>query len=132
MDKITITTADDNLTHNFSVKDLTKVSDGYHTIEELYDHRSLLYITLANEVAHKYNVSYKLDDYPGWFVLYIELPTGQISYHIREKYFDLVCENPNIARQLSTSHWDGHTSKNVIERLIEYSKIGKIKKWFNL
>ena len=98
------------------VDDLTKVSDGYHTMEELYEHRHLLFISLALEVKNKYNVYYKLDEETtGWFILYIELPTGQISYHLPDNYLEYMKDIPS--EPASLNGWDGHTSEDVLCRL---------------
>lgn len=105
VDKITI-----------EVDDLTKVSDGYHTIEELYEHRNLLFINFVLAVKDKYEVLWRSDDYtPGWFIVYVELPTGQISYHLPDNYHEYIKDFP----EASDSYWDGHTSEDVQRRLHE-------------
>jgi hypothetical protein len=100
-----------SITIPLSPEDTRKVSDGYHTFEELYDHRVLLYIKLACHVP--YPTAWK-PHYPGWPVLFIETPAGQISYHFPEKFLPLVEENI----QRDDNHvWDGHTSVDVLTRL---------------
>lgn len=107
MDKITI-----------EVSDLGQVSDGYHTISELYDHRCLLWISLC---LCNSDVCYiKKDHYDGWFLLGANTEEGeQISYHCPNKYLHLVDgkiqENNEVV-------FDGHTSKDVIERLIKLAE----------
>lgn len=90
-----------------------KVSDGYHTFEELYDHRVLLYIKLA--IHCPYPTFWK-PHHPGWPVLFIETPSGQISYHFPEKFLPMV--DGNIERN-DDYVWDGHTSEDVLNRLME-------------
>ena len=91
-----------------------QVSDGYHTFDELYEHRNLLFINycLLRIPASWVKVA---EDYPGYFCLYTGTPHGQISYHIPNKYRYLVegiiHEKPGV--------WDGHTSQDVIDRLIK-------------
>jgi len=102
MDKLTI-----------EVTDLSKVSDGYHTIAELYDHRCLLFIHLCKTMPTR--VWIKKDHYDGWDCLMLRLMTGeQISYHVEAKhrklYMDLI-NNPSLG------DWDGHTSPDVLKRL---------------
>ena len=87
MEKITITVD--------SYKD---VSDGFHTIEELYDHRITLYIALCRilDATHKGFISpiwrsqlhSDGSKYDGWFILGIGIEKGkQITYHIpNERY----------------------------------------------
>lgn len=88
------------------------ISDGYHTFNELYEHRNLLFINLC--LAHKEKSFWKKDqNTAGWFVLYLETPSGQISYHIQEYFRPLlkdITEDPQ-------HEWDGHKSDDVIFRL---------------
>jgi len=92
-------------------RDVKYVSDGYHTFDELYQHRILLYLNLAKFCGWK---SFWKPHYPGWPVLFMETGMGQISYHFEDKYLPLVekwCERRD-------EHvWDGHTSDDVLERL---------------
>ena len=88
-----------------------EISDGYHTFNELYDHRCLLWINcvLLQHPKMCYLVENHLDE---WFLLGVETPIGQISYHCPNKYLLLV---KNITRRQPT--YDGHTSQDVIKRL---------------
>ena len=45
------------------VSDLSKVSDGYRTIAELYDHRCLLFINLAIMHIKNGGLAYKVKQY---------------------------------------------------------------------
>lgn len=94
------------------VSDLGKVSDGYHTIGELYEHRIELFLTLA-----KFSGSYWKEDpnTPGWLIVYIEAPIGQISYHIPEKGYRAELEKWSVRDD--AHEWDGHSSQNVLCRL---------------
>lgn len=106
-----------------------KVSDGYHTFDELYDHRCLLFMAFQAMAERYYDGRYvrtwksrKHHDgssFDGWFIAgMIFEDQGQISYHIPNKYWDL-CQ----AYTLETApEWDGHTSAEVIERLIDWLK----------
>ena len=97
-------------------------SDGYHTFKELYEFRKIYNAVLFNEWAKqgKYNVhkSMKHSDGElcfggGWFIVVATLPTGDISNHYEMKDWGLFqCEEREIAKE-----WDGHTAKNVVERL---------------
>lgn len=86
------------------------VSDGYHTFDELYEHRVLLWINLCQMLeAGTYVVE---DHFEGWFLLGLETRFGQVSYHCPNKYLDLVKKFPR--KQVE---WDGHTPNDVIKRL---------------
>lgn len=94
------------------------ISDGYHTFDELYDHRCLLFIAwLASDGCP--GKSYWLKDhFKGWDLLgvYIE-GIGQISYHIPEKYRDLYAKR---VEEIKSHEWDGHLSADVITRLQQW------------
>lgn len=97
-----------------------KVSDGYHTMDELYEHRIALYITLCQFAKHKTAVwkSKKHSDgsvMEGWFILGINKIAGtQITYHIPLKYWD---ECRDIETLEVAPEFDGHTSAEVLRRL---------------
>ena len=103
-----------------------EVSDGYHTFNELYDFRLLYNAALFNEWAansmcnvHK---SYHHHDGEecfggGWFIVCAMLPTGQISNHYENKHWDLF-KIP--ATPAALWEYDGHTSKDVTDRLTSF------------
>lgn len=95
-----------------------ETSDGYHTFNELYDHRIALFAALmaATELSCwrslKHSDGSKLD---GWFIAGIDLPTGTITYHLPEKDWDLLtgyCETLAKAPE-----WDGATPADTVKRL---------------
>lgn len=87
-----------------------ETSDGYHTFNELYEHRVLLWINLCL-LLPKY--SYVIEEhFEGWFLLGMETEYGQISYHCPNKYLELI---NGITRR--SPEFDGHKSQDVIERL---------------
>lgn len=89
------------------------ISDGYHTFDELYDHRVLLFIYIIRQSPLK--AVWKYDEgFAGWFCLYYETPAGQISYHVPLKYLGLI---KDIVKQDQNYKWDGHTSNDVLYRL---------------
>lgn len=99
-----------------------KISDGYHTFKELYDHRIQIYIALCREITKtdKFKVwrtRFHSDgtSFEGWFVLGIGYDKGeQITYHLPlEKWHECA-----FAVDLSEAPtFDGHTSADVLERL---------------
>lgn len=88
-----------------------ETSDGFHAFNELYEHRVLLWINLC--LTQKDKCYVVENHYDGWFLLGMETEDGQISYHCPNKHLDFVS-------QIKRHHpdFDGHTSKQVIERLI--------------
>lgn len=93
-----------------------QISDGYHTFEELYEHRVLLFLNLVLE--SKLPAAWR-PHYEGWPVLFLETPAGQISYHFQEKYIPLI---EHQVSRVDDYVWDGHTSQDVLERM---------KKWLS-
>ena len=92
------------------------ISDGYHTFDELYEHRCLLYLNLCLTDAKN---CYWKPDFPGWFCLYWESPRGQISYHLPERLLPIV----EAHFQRDDNHkWDGHTGINVLARLESHAR----------
>lgn len=104
--------------------DLGETSDGYHTFNELYEFRLLYNAALFNEWAKQklYDVhkSWHHADAPndsifgkGWFVVYAELPTGQISNHYAPEHWILF----NVPETPTGATWDGHSAEDVAKRL---------------
>jgi hypothetical protein len=94
------------------------ISDGYHTFNELYEHRHLLMLTVMNMTQSSWYSSKHHDgsSFPGWFIAGINLSSGPITYHLPEKYWVLAGHTK--AMQLETApKWDGHTSGDVLLRL---------------
>lgn len=102
--------------------DTNKISDGYHTFEELYEHRIVLFIALCREMDDvgkgaiwKSKKHSDGSEWEGWFIMGIyQTPGAQITYHLpMSKWAD--CE---FAYELPKApEFDGHTSADVLERL---------------
>lgn len=101
------------------------ISDGYHTFQDLYDHRHALFGALSKALLKHSYKSLKHDNeennpmFDGMFIAGINLPNSKtITYHLPISMFD---EFP--APEIENSEeWDGHTSDDVIKRLIKYYK----------
>lgn len=102
--------------------DSGNVSDGYHTFNELYAHRNLLFLTLMRSYP---NLSWRaVRDYNGqhevgFFMAGMHLPTGDVSYHIPEQFWGLL-DNCDIATTTVAPPWDGHSSGTVLDRLEDW------------
>lgn len=101
-----------------------EISDGYHTFNELYDHRIILYLSLCRLIlkTHFRTVwknKYHSDgtQYPGWFLLGINMGEGyQMTYHIPMKYWNMInCVEFGIDDAVE---FDGHTPKDVLSRMV--------------
>ena len=94
-----------------------ETSDGYHTFNELYHHRALLFSVIVRnypELCWKSKKHHTGDMYDGMFIVGINTPDGQASYHYDiEPYWDMFdCEELELAPE-----WDGHTSAQAIDRI---------------
>lgn len=106
-----------------------QVSDGYHTMDELYEHRIVLFIALCRLVRERNSEGGNAPDweiwrsklhndgsnYAGWFILGIGKEIGyQMSYHLPLSKW----EQTEFAETLERApKWDGHTPADVLERL---------------
>ena len=91
-------------------------SDGYHTFNELYYHRMILFAVICKQNEQSAWKSWLHHDgtmYDDYFIVGIDTPLGQYSYHYHKKYWDEfdVKELPN------APEWDGHEPKE-IEKLL--------------
>lgn len=111
--------------------DSGKVSDGWHTFDELYHYRALYNAGFLNELyvvvedmkedwhieksyfEHDGSKCFGKDDY---FVVTCVLPTGQISNHYHGYYWHIF-QIPAVDRAIK---WDGHTPAQAAERLEKY------------
>lgn len=117
------------------------VSDGYHTIGELYEHRHALYIALVKiydnyitplDARGRYVKCWKSkthDDgssYEGWFLLgmtvttpsfdaNLDPTTEDISYHLPMKYWHMA----NVIELPKAPKFTGYTPYDVMQRLLK-------------
>ena len=96
--------------------------DGYHTFDELYEHRYVLFIALCKSLGfHDYVIwKSKLQSdgkmYAGYFIAGIEQDKGkQITYHLPLKYWE---ELKYIKILNKAPEYDGHTEDDVLNRLL--------------
>lgn len=96
-----------------------ETSDGYHTFNELYHHRAILFSIICNkypELAWKSKEHYDVDFpmFEGMFIVGIETPAGQATYHYDlDPYWDLF----NVKELSRAPKYDGHTPSQALERL---------------
>ena len=92
-------------------------SDGYHTFNELYHHRAILFSVIVKAFSDKAWKSLRHHDgtmYDGMFIVGIDTPDGQATYHYDiDPYWDMF-----ECRELERApEWDGHTPAQAIERI---------------
>lgn len=106
-----------------------EVSDGYHTFNELYDHRAVLFAVICNEHPHlawKSKLHHTGDMFDGMFIVGLNTSHGQISYHYDLKLWDLFVV-PELER---APEWDGHTPADAVKRLERVAEDASRKKDF--
>jgi hypothetical protein len=101
-----------------------EISDGYHTFNELYDHRCHLFIALMRSNPGLSWYSSKHSDgtmFPDWFIAGMDLPTGTITYHLPMWMMSMLDKSGAECKSLAPE-WDGHAPVDVIKRLAEWFK----------
>ena len=99
--------------------EITKeTTDGYHTFNELYHHRAVLFSVICNDrpnLAWKSKLHHDgtmFDDHT--FIVGIDTPSGKASYHYDiDPYWDMF-HVPVLER---APEWDGYTPVQSIERI---------------
>lgn len=117
---------------NIEIADLKKkgelktkdISDTYHTIGDLYNHRMAFNIALCNSIqllkrkdlyCYKSLQHHDGTMFEGMFILVIETPYGQISYHYNLEHWNKA--NVDVYEKALT--YDGHTPQDTYERLLK-------------
>lgn len=100
------------------ISDIGDFTDGYHTFNELYHQRAILFAAIVNQNKDISWKSYRHENGElcfggGWFIVGIDTPEGSYTYHYKNKYWDnFECEELILGK-----HWDGHTEKDVTRLL---------------
>lgn len=104
-------------------------SDGYHTFDELYEHRRALTAALLATIADAElggvwrSRNHHPDDavcYEGYFIVGMETRMGQtITYHYANEYWDDFRAVPELKH---APKWDGATPADSVTRLLAYAR----------
>jgi len=106
--------------------DANFISDGYHTVGELYKHRTTLFIKLLETLSKLYGGNMPIwrtpkhsndEVWDGWFLLGVGKDAGeQITYHLPMEFWTKC----NFAEVIEKApEFDGHTSDDVLKRIAE-------------
>ena len=96
-----------------------QVSDGYHTFDELYEHRCLLFLNL---MAGRPEVSWRARRHEdgsaikGYWIAGMRLPSGDVTYHVPNRLWRLL-DGHTVETRARAPKWDGHTSAEALRRL---------------
>ena len=99
-----------------------ETSDGYHTFNELYEHRHTLFALLLRTyndtdlpiMIWKTWRNQNGEIWEGWFIAGMDTVHGQISYHLPAEWWERLYDVQEIERN---ANYDGHTSADVLKRL---------------
>ena len=97
--------------------DKGKISDGHHTFDELYLHRTVLFACLCKSHQDKAFKSKKHSDgtmFDSMFIAGIKTPMGYYTYHCDMEYWDFFS---TIAELDCAPEWDGHEPEDVTRLL---------------
>jgi hypothetical protein len=99
------------------MQDMGEVSDGYHTFNELYHHRAVLFSVIVHDhrdISWKSRRHHDGSMYDDMFIVGIDTPEGPATYHYDvDPYWDMFdCKELDNAPE-----WDGHTSDDAIRRI---------------
>lgn len=100
----------------FDVERKGLISDGYHTFDELYYHRMILFSVICNQNKDMAWKSKLHDDgamYDDYFIVGITTSEGDFTYHYHINEWDYF----KVQELVYAPKWDGHTSED-ITRLI--------------
>lgn len=100
-----------------------EVSDGYHTYNELYEHRMFLFSILCYIFKQHAWKSWRHDDgtmFTDMFIVGLTTPEGDYTYHFNKEHWD----NFNARVLTHAPEWDGHKPED-ITRLLSLLKTGK-------
>lgn len=100
--------------------DKGEISDGYHTFNQLYHQRAILFATIVNQNKDKAWKSFKhsdghycFDKGGEWFIVGVDTPQGSYTYHYSKEYWDMFkCQELEYGKE-----WDGHTEEDVTRLL---------------
>ena len=96
------------------VKEIGDLSDGFHTFNQLYYQRMMLFATIVKQNRGRAWKSLRHEDGElcfggGWFIVGIDTPEGSYTYHYEDKDWDRF----DCVALPEAKHWDGHTEEDV-------------------
>lgn len=99
-------------TYKFKEYSKGSISDGYHTFDELYWHRMVLFAVICNTHIQRAWKSWKHHDgtmYDDYFIVGVNTPKGQYSYHYHKDNWDYF----DVKELEFAPEWDGHQPKDI-------------------
>jgi hypothetical protein len=91
-------------------------SDGYHTFDELYYHRMVLFSIICNqnkEESFKSKLHHDGTMYESYFIVGVATPKGQYTYHYHMDHWDMF----DVIEMDYAPEWDGHKPEDITRLL---------------
>jgi hypothetical protein len=91
-----------------------------HSYSELYHHRAALFVALMRSfqsISWKSRLHHDGSKYAGYFIAGIDLPTGDVTFHMKDIYWDYLILVPTLDK---APPWDGHSSHDAADRLLAW------------
>ena len=86
--------------------------EDYHSMEELYTHRVMLFAFICNQnkdISWKSKVHEDGSMFDNMFIVGIETPQGQYTYHCKLSFWNLF----NVKELDKAPEWDGHKPEDL-------------------
>ena len=96
----------------FDVDSIGEVNDGSHSFDDLYWHRMMLFAVICNshkDKAWKSKLHHDGTMYDDYFIVGIETPEGQYTYHYHIDWWDKF----DVQQRLRAPEYDGHTPEDI-------------------
>jgi hypothetical protein len=96
----------------FETGQISQVSDGFHTFEELYYYRMVLFSIICNQNhEHAWKSLLHADGtmYEDYFIAGITTPNGDYSYHYHKDHWDKF----KVTELKNAPEWDGHKPEDI-------------------
>lgn len=110
---------------------LGELSDGYHTYNELYHHRAILFSVICGvypKLCWKSKHHHDGSMFDGMFIVGIETPKGTATYHYDvDPYWSLF----DVKELDNAPEWDGHTPNDAIERIRTLLRLACVEEVLN-
>jgi hypothetical protein len=92
------------------------ISDGYHTFNELYHHRMMLFAVICNSYKNRAWKSWLHHDgtmYNDYFIVGITTELGDYTYHYHKDHWEMF----NVQELDKAPEWDGHKPEDITRLL---------------